>query len=143
MSESDVQDLELNKKYETTKLGSSPKQPEITHAQQSDMSTSGHIWDAGIPLLCKHDCQVSGTSCGMDHHLSLVNSDSSGLGSSLDSVGSVLPSFDESGVLADLPTLGGLSYDNYGYDGDTSLDEWIDNALSQDETLFPEISFLL
>ena len=145
VSERDLQGLELNKKYETTELGSSPKQPEVSHAQQSDVSTSGHVWDAGIPLLCKHDSQVSGTSCGMEsreHHLSPVNSDSSGLGSSLDSVGSVLPSFDESGVLTDLPTLGGLSYDDYGYDGDTSQAEWTDNALSQDETLFPEISLI-
>ena len=50
VSQSDLQGLELNKKYDTTELGSSPKQPEVSHAEQSDMSTRGRIWDAGIPL---------------------------------------------------------------------------------------------
>lgn len=137
--------LELSKYYKTEDDPVTPNESDV-HAHLNGMSTSHHTWDGGIPSFCREESRVSG-ALGVDEsrgdYLSPMNSDSSGLGSSLDSVGSVLPlTQEESGILSDLGTLGGLVYDDYGYDGDTSQAEWTDNALSQDETLFPEVALI-
>ena len=139
--------LELNKNYRTEDIGINCEQSYEDQAQPSSIPVDAHACHGEIPLLGREESHVTAflsVDDSREHHLSPMHSDSSGLGSSVDSVGSVLPlGQDETpGMFPDLGALNGIQYDDYGYDGDTSQAEWTDHGLSQDDQLFPEIGCL-